>query len=90
MLNALTSFIMFNTHLKEIDVSGNQLGVEGAPEILKALQENQTLTAIDVRHCGFIPDDELAVSDLVRSKNSKIETNKILAAKGGAAKANFS
>lgn len=85
MLNALSSFIMFNTHLTDLDVSGNALGVDGAPDVMKALQENHSLRAIDVRHCGFIPDDEAAIQDLVRAKNAKRETDRMLATKGHAA-----
>lgn len=69
----LGKFLRENTSVRTLSVYGNLMGVEGISQILEPLLDgsNQTLTALDIGHCGL---DESAASLLGQlvANNSKL------------------
>mmetsp|Transcript_24485 Transcript_24485/g.62214 ORF Transcript_24485/g.62214 Transcript_24485/m.62214 type:complete len:392 (-) Transcript_24485:328-1503(-) len=74
---SVTALLRLNAVMSELDVSCNPaIGPEGCEQLRRAVEQNSSLTRVDMRQCGGSIDTEFAVAEALRVRLEKLGLSK--------------
>ncbi|KAL6761037.1 hypothetical protein V8C86DRAFT_993653 [Haematococcus lacustris] len=78
-VSALCALIRLTNNITELDISCNAgLASSGCEQVRRAVEQNNSLSILDMRSCGAEMDDEFAVAEALRVRLEKKERAKVL------------
>ena len=77
---SLSEYISYNTSIKKLDISSNQIDESNAPTLKGSLVANERIIQFDVKRNGFTGDTEEEINEIVTKnflKSQNIRYNRL-------------